>query len=139
MAMPCMKNPCPTCPYRRDVPSGIWDESEYAKLELYDEPTDRRLPQTALFLCHTTPESPCRGWLTVHREAVAVRRAMFRGEGRMDDVHAEPPVALFESGAKASAHGRRDIDKPSEAAIDAVTKVLRIVRTRTKSAVGAKR
>ena len=83
MAMPCMKNPCPTCPYRRDVPSGIWDESEYAKLELYDEPTDRRLPQTALFLCHTTPESPCRGWLTVHRESVAVRLAPM---GRIESI-----------------------------------------------------
>lgn len=23
---------CESCPYRRDVPSGIWDRSEYAKL-----------------------------------------------------------------------------------------------------------
>ena len=28
--------PCPTCPYRRNCPSGLWDASEYARLIDYD-------------------------------------------------------------------------------------------------------
>ena len=28
--------PCASCPYRCDVPSGVWHPDEYAKLEVYD-------------------------------------------------------------------------------------------------------
>ena len=33
------KNPCGSCPYRKDVPSGVWAVSEYLKLVEYDRPT----------------------------------------------------------------------------------------------------
>lgn len=26
------KTPCASCPYRKDVPSGVWEASEYEKL-----------------------------------------------------------------------------------------------------------
>lgn len=44
------KNPCGSCPYRRDVPSGIWSEEEYDKLPQYDLPTGDQPPN--VFLCH---------------------------------------------------------------------------------------
>ena len=51
------KRPCPSCPYRRDVPSGIWHESEYAKLPQFDGPTQDQLAAGAfaLFHCHSQP------------------------------------------------------------------------------------
>ncbi|WP_336794377.1 DUF6283 family protein [Gordonia malaquae] len=42
--------PCESCPYRRDVPSGVWAESEYEKLRAYDAPTGEQ--PVRLFLCH---------------------------------------------------------------------------------------
>lgn len=30
--MKCRTEPCETCPYRRDVPSGVWSADEYRKL-----------------------------------------------------------------------------------------------------------
>lgn len=30
--MKCRSQPCDTCPYRQDAPSGLWSASEYAKL-----------------------------------------------------------------------------------------------------------
>ena len=44
------KVPCGSCPYRRDVPSGIWEQHEYDKLPEYDGQTWEQNP--ALFLCH---------------------------------------------------------------------------------------
>lgn len=32
-------NPCHSCPYRRDVPSGVWATEEYDKLLPYDADT----------------------------------------------------------------------------------------------------
>ena len=35
---PPAKSPCGSCPYRQDVPSGVWAASEYEKLPAYDAP-----------------------------------------------------------------------------------------------------
>nr|WP_239003987.1 DUF6283 family protein [Nocardia panacis] len=63
---PPAPRPCASCPYRRDVPSGIWHESEYNKLRSYD--LDTAYQPTALFECHQTePDTPaarmCAGWV----------------------------------------------------------------------------
>jgi hypothetical protein len=52
------KRPCPTCPYRRDVPSGIWQASEYSKLPRYDNDVPDQLAAgaTGLFYCHSAPD-----------------------------------------------------------------------------------
>ena len=47
---PPAPRPCDSCPYRQDVPSGIWAASEYAKLPAYDAPTCAQ--SARLFLCH---------------------------------------------------------------------------------------
>ncbi|MGW4372017.1 DUF6283 family protein [Nocardia takedensis] len=57
------------CPYRRDVPSGIWDHTEYRKLRAYDN----ELPDqpAALFQSHQQDAGDdrrrmCAGWVGCH-------------------------------------------------------------------------
>lgn len=116
-AMNVPREPCPSCPYRRDCPSGLWHPDEYAKLPRFDEDADD--PHFAEFLCHhTTPAAPslCRGWLSVHAESVAVRLAVVRGHVRAKDVRARVRAALFSTGAEAAAHGLRSVARPGRAA-----------------------
>lgn len=123
------KVPCGSCPYRRDVPSGIWHESEYRKLPLYDGPTWAQRP--ALFMCHQKDGNICAGWLACHGsdELMALR---------FNPVHEsaygyKSPVPVFSSGAEAAAHGMKDIDKPSDAAVHVVEKLARKRATRSRT------
>lgn len=104
--------PCPSCPYRRDVPSGVWHDTEYDKLVEYDEPQRSYAP----FHCHqeniTGEPTVCRGWLSVHPETGAARLLVATGRIEDDDRYTEPRVPLFGSGGEAAAHGRRDIAHP---------------------------
>jgi hypothetical protein len=123
--------PCATCPYRKDTPPGVWDRSEYEKLPGYDEPIyvigpdgnyrAVREPKMAIFKCHYSPslehDAVCRGWLTVHRESVAVRLAMAIGTFTPEQVYAEPLVELYASGQEACDAGIAGCDQPSIAAI----------------------
>ena len=52
---------CASCPYRKDVPSGIWEQSEYDKLPKYDGETWEQAG--ALFMCHLRDGCLCGGWL----------------------------------------------------------------------------
>lgn len=74
--------PCPTCPYRRDCPSGVWDSTEYAKLPEYDRETG--LQPVGVFMCHDAAdgETMCRGWLDVHdkQEMLSLRLAVITGQ-----------------------------------------------------------
>ncbi len=66
--------PCQSCPYRKDVPKGIWDQSEYDKLPRYDLPTYDQ--PHGVFLCHQQNGCLCRGWLDCHGEGLlAIRLA----------------------------------------------------------------
>lgn len=106
------KVPCGTCPYRRDVPAGIWDRSEYEKLPAYDADTWAQ-PQ-GLFMCHQQDGCLCGGWLMVHRdEALALRLA--RDLDPSVWFYA-PDVEVFASGAEAAEHGISGIHAPSPAA-----------------------
>ncbi|MGS2619304.1 DUF6283 family protein [Micromonospora sp. LZ34] len=71
--------PCGTCPYRRDVPSGVWDAAEYAKLPAYDQPTARQ--PGGLFLCHQADGRVCAGWAGCHDtdNLLALRLAALQG------------------------------------------------------------
>jgi Family of unknown function (DUF6283) len=120
--------PCPTCPYRRDVPSGLWARSEYDRLVGYDAPTFAQ--PTAVFACHSTPDELCHGWAVVHmargheHELLALRLRW--PDGGVPDA----AVPLFESGAAAAAHGLAQIDDPPAAAREAVGKLVRIIERR---------
>lgn len=114
--------PCSACPYRQDVPSGVWSAHEYDKLRDYDKPTGEQ-PFEA-FACHATPEHLCHGWAVVHTtrgneyDLLALR---IHGYPDIPDAG----VPLFASGNEAADHGQADIEQPSEEAIAAVEKLSR--------------
>ena len=124
------KRPCASCPYRCDVPSGVWDASEYAKLVAYDEPDTWAQP-AAVFMCHQRDERLCAGWVAVHdmEESLSVRIAASTG---LLDEHAlaavreySTDVPLFASGAQAAIHGLREIERPGQRAGDDIRKIVR--------------
>ena len=123
------KVPCGSCPYRRDVPSGIWEEHEYEKLLAYDGDTIDQVEKGAfgLFMCHQNDGCLCGGWLLAHdrRHLLALR---------FNTVHPSafsyaPNVEVFKSGAEAAAHGLRDYEAPSK---EALRKMRGIEKSRRK-------
>lgn len=126
--MKCRLQPCETCPYRRDVPSGVWAWHEYAKLADYDKPTARQ--PVAWFGCHTNPELVCHGWAVTHganpkrgHELLSLRLAAVLGDP-LDAIPA-PTVPLFTSGAAAAAHGMRSIENPDRKARRAIQGIVK--------------
>ena len=119
--------PCPTCPYRLDAPSGLWDASEYEKLSGFDGDVPDQLAAGALhvFLCHSTPGFLCAGWVSCHDvdNLLAVRL----NHRRIDPAVYEyvSPVPLHASGAAAAEHGMRDLPEPGPEARIAARKLLR--------------
>ncbi len=117
-----MKSPCGVCPYRRDVPSGIWEAIEYDKLVAYDPPTSEQ--PMAPFACHADSNRLCHGWAVCHSsrghecELLALRILGVR------DVP-EPAVPLFRSGQEAADHGKRDVSAPKRAARERIEKLVR--------------
>ena len=114
--------PCTACPYRCDVPSGVWAASEYEKLRPYDEPTGEQ--PFAPFMCHATPEHMCHGWAVVHGnrgheyDLLALR---MRGNPPIP----ESAVPLFASGNEAADHGQAEIETPSTETLETVDRLLR--------------
>lgn len=115
------RRPCSSCPYRCDVPSGVWDQPEYAKLEAYDGETGSQPP--SVFLCHLLNRRLCAGWVAVHDmdESLGLRIAVLTdlispatAEKLLDYT---TDVELHESGAAARAYGMRDISSPGSGAI----------------------
>lgn len=103
--------PCGSCPYRRDVPSGIWAQHEYDKLLEYDGPTWGQ--SFAIFMCHQRDGNLCAGWLACHdpQELLALR--IPRATPVDPSVFSyKTTVPVFASGAEARAHGLRDYKDP---------------------------
>lgn len=121
-ARTCAKAPCGSCPYRRDVPAGIWDESEYHKLARYDGDTMGQDP--SLFLCHQQDGKLCAGWVACHGgHLIALRLSLISGRVDPAVFDYESPVPVFSSGAEARDHGLRGVAKPDGRAIRAITKL----------------
>lgn len=114
---------CTACPYRRDVPSGVWECHEYEKLREYDEITPNQ--PFATFRCHVTPEHLCHGWVAVHMnrgheyELIALR--VWPVDGEIPD----KDPSLFDSGNEAADHGQRDYGRPSRQARQTSQRLLR--------------
>lgn len=106
-------NPCTSCPYRADHPSGVWHPDEYAKLARYDDTTD---PELAVFHCHqenrTGRPTVCTGWLHVHADSIAVRLAVITGRLPADALDHQCPIAFHPSGKAAAEHGLADAAQP---------------------------
>jgi len=121
--------PCVSCPYRRDVPSGIWDPEEYEKLPHYDGETHEQ--PHGVFLCHQQDGRVCAGWASCHAmdESLALRLAASAGLIDEDEFDAtidyETDVPLFDSGAEAAEHGLAEVERPGERAVKLVTKLAR--------------
>ncbi|QIS08837.1 DUF6283 family protein [Nocardia arthritidis] len=125
--------PCGSCPYRRDVPSGVWHAEEYEKLRAYD--LDIALQPHGLFQCHQTDADSevrrlCAGWVGCHGEQLlGLRLALVRGRISETTFQAavdyRSPVPLFSSGAEAANHGQADIAHPSPEAVKAITRISR--------------
>ncbi len=111
--------PCGTCPYRRDVASGIWDASEYAKLPGYDGETWEQPP--ALFFCHRADGHLCAGWVGCHDTDHLLAFRLNRVDPSAFDYVS--PVPLFGSGREAAAHGMREINRPGARARRAISKL----------------
>ena len=114
--------PCTACPYRRDVPSGLWASHEYDKLRGYDKPTGEQPFES--FACHATPDHLCHGWAVVHTSRgheydLLALRVFHPGE-------TIPPsgVPLFASGNDAADWGQQDVDGPSVEAVQAIDRLL---------------
>jgi hypothetical protein len=113
-------NPCGSCPYRRDVPSGVWDAKEYDKLPAYDGETFEQPP--AVFMCHQQDGRVCAGWAGCHDmdQSLAVRMGIIHGTLDPAIYDYETPVPLFSSGAEAAEHGKAEIKSPGEKAIQKI-------------------
>lgn len=106
------KVPCGSCPYRRDVPSGIWSAEEYAKLPRYDLETPEQ--PTGVFLCHQRDGCLCGGWIMSHKRhhLLSLRLAAMRGDLDPAVWSYAPEVEVFGSGQEAAWHGLQDIAAP---------------------------
>ncbi|MFJ7281095.1 DUF6283 family protein [Kitasatospora sp. NPDC098663] len=126
---------CDTCPYRRDVPSGVWAATEYDKLEQYDRPMGEQ--PRKVWQCHQADQDSdqrrmCAGWIGCHggAELLALQIALL--SGRIDSatfveaVDYTSQVPLFDSGAEAAAQGRADIDLPGDDARRAIAKIVKV-------------
>lgn len=122
------KNPCASCPYRSQVASGVWDESEYSKLPAYDGEIHEQT-SIAVFMCHQPSEgSVCSGWLG-HRDfpedMLAVRLGILRGDLDEGCLAYSTDVPLFTSGAAAAEHGMRHFQEPRADARSVIEKITR--------------
>ena len=120
--------PCQACPYRKDVPSGVWASDEYDKLRSFDLPTAEQ-PFNG-FACHSTPQMYCNGWAIVHTsrgheyDLISLRFSPC-------EIPA-PVVELFDSGNAAADHGQREIEAPSTEALAKIEVLERQIARRTR-------
>lgn len=119
------KNPCSTCPYRKDVPSGVWHYEEYEKLRGYDDNT-----ALSVFMCHQSSvanvEMACKGWVMVHQNSVAVRLACMTRQIDHRTCFEPTEVELYESGNAAADAGQRHIKRPRKKALKVIEKLKKI-------------
>ncbi len=119
--------PCKSCPYRRDVPSGIWAVDEYVKLPAFDGEIMEQFQKGghSLFLCHQKNNALCSGWLGCHGPENLLAMRLHGHAVEPETFSYETGVPLFSSGAEAAAHGMRDIAEPSAAAHRTMERLLR--------------
>lgn len=129
------KNPCASCPYRRDVPSGVWAEAEYDMLPDFDGDGTQQVFSKhgmGVFHCHQADDKLCAGWAG-HRDPhdlMALKIGVVKGVIDQSALDYHTDVPLFASGAEAAEHGKRDILAPDAAAISAALKIITVREAR---------
>lgn len=118
--------PCASCPYRRDVPSGVWAPEEYPKLRAYDAPTGEQPIEG--FACHQGDGALCSGWLACHgpAELLAVRVGLMTGSMDPAVLDYSTDVPLWGSGEEAASHGEAEIEEPGPDAGAVMEKIMRV-------------
>lgn len=126
---PPAPRPCESCPYRTDVPSGIWAREEYEKLPAYDRETPYQ--PAGVFLCHQQDGRMCAGWAGCHDMYASLGLRLAVSAGALSDADYSAtlayrsPVPLFKSGTEAAAHGLRELDTPGAGAQRVMRKIQR--------------
>lgn len=121
--------PCGTCPYRCDVPSGVWAEEEYEKLPDYDNEIHAQPP--SVFMCHQQDGRLCAGWAAVHDMGHNLGLRLAVAMGMLDEDEADATIVyttdveLWPDGQTARDFGVQEIIEPSMAAMKAVAKLER--------------
>lgn len=122
------KRPCGSCPYRKDIPSGVWSEVEYDKLKKYDGETWQQSP--SLFMCHQRDGCVCGGWLqthdTDHLLALRINPVDEACFGYQSD------IPTFETGTEAAEHGKAEIDCPGDEAQAIIHKVGNLIKSKVR-------
>jgi len=102
---------------------------EYEKLRDYDSETWAQ--PVELFQCHQNDHDSaqarlCAGWVGCHGDQLLALRLAIAYQ-RIDPAVMDytTPVPLFASGAEAAEHGEAEIDAPTDAALELVTKIMR--------------
>lgn len=127
--LPPAPRPCDSCPYRRDVPSGVWSAAEYERLPPFDKPTYEQ--PVGVFMCHQSNGRACAGWVGCHdmQQSLGLRVAGMMGMLSEATIQAildyVSPVPLFGSGVEAAAHGLARVAEPGLDAAKAAYKVAR--------------
>lgn len=126
------KAPCKSCPYRKDVPSGVWSADEYVKLPTYDgNMAEQGMTGGApRFDCHQQDGKLCAGWVGCHGadNLLSLRLISLYSETLEIDPEVwnyKSPVPLFKSGAEAAAHGRKAIKRPGVRARRTIDQLVR--------------
>jgi hypothetical protein len=121
--------PCGSCPYRKDVPSGVWAQEEYDKLPGYDGEIIEQLVSGngGLFMCHQRDGCLCSGWLACHGPDNLLALRIAPVDPSAYDYTTK--VEVFASGAEARAHGMRDIPEPTPEARRLIGKVERRIKS----------
>lgn len=118
-------NPCGSCPYRQDVPSGVWEAEEYEKLPRYDGETFEQVP--GVFLCHQQDGRVCAGWAGCHdmSESLALRVLAHELDGEVLNaiLDYETETPLWANGAEAAEHGMADVEWPADDARRVIDKL----------------
>lgn len=119
--------PCKSCPYRKDVPSGVWGAEEYEKLAAYDGEIIEQVMKgaTSLFLCHQKNNCLCSGWLACHGPDNLVAMRLHYSLVKPEAYEYETSVPLFSSGAEAAEHGMRELEQVGKAAKRVMAQITR--------------
>ena len=112
------KSPCGSCPYRQDVPPGVWADQEYAKLPAYDGQTWEQ--PTGLFLCHQRDGRLCAGWVGCHdmNHSLAIRLGRLTPEVVQEVFDYTSPVPLWNTGQQAATHGMQPKNAKAERVVN---------------------